>query len=141
MVGIVAMGKAGLGSFPKPRYGRTHGKEKRQLVQDEICAEIEEDCCSKMVNMSKQWAWTRWEHAEPRKFTWAVLWRAEHLCTKFLIQSVYDVIIKPSQRRGTLEHILSYCSKALGDGRYRWCHDQILKQQDPDCPEAVNHLH
>ncbi len=30
-------------------------------------------------------------------------------------------------RRGTLEHILSCCPKALGEGRYRWRHDQVLK--------------
>ncbi|KAK0150616.1 hypothetical protein N1851_008285 [Merluccius polli] len=29
------------------------------------------------------------------------------------------------QRRGTLEHILSCCLKALGEGRYRWHHDQV----------------
>lgn len=29
--------------------------------------------------------------------------------------------------RGTLEHILSSCSKALGEGRYHWCHDQVMK--------------
>ncbi|RXN21104.1 reverse transcriptase [Labeo rohita] len=29
--------------------------------------------------------------------------------------------------RGSLEHILSCCPKALGEGRYRWRHDQVLK--------------
>lgn len=29
--------------------------------------------------------------------------------------------------RGSLEHILSSCPKALADGRYRWQHDQVLK--------------
>ncbi len=31
------------------------------------------------------------------------------------------------QKSGTLEHILSACPKALGEGRYRWCHDQVLR--------------
>lgn len=43
LVGNVAVGRAGLGSFPKPRYDKTRGREKRQLVQDEIRAEVEED--------------------------------------------------------------------------------------------------
>ena len=30
-------------------------------------------------------------------------------------------------RKGSLQHILSSCPKALGDGRYRWRHDQVLK--------------
>ncbi|XP_061896833.1 uncharacterized protein LOC133645919 [Entelurus aequoreus] len=143
LLGTVARGRAGLGSFPKPRWDRARGKEKRQLVQEEIRAEVEEERCCRMVSMSKQGAWTRWEHAEPRKLTWAELWRAEPLRTKFLIQSVYDVLPCPAnlhiwgladtpecklcQRRGTLEHILSCCPKALGEGRYRWRHDQVLK--------------
>ena len=45
--------------------------------------------------------WTRWENTIERKVTWA--------------------------GRGTLEHILSCCPKALGEGRYRWRHDQVLK--------------
>ena len=155
LVGTVAMGRAGLGSFPKPRYDRARGKEKRQLVQDEIRAEVEEERCSKMVGMSKQGAWSRWEHADPRKITWAELWRAEPLRTKFLIQSVYDVLPSPAnlhtwgladtpdcklcQRRGTMEHILSCCPKALGEGRYRWRHDQVLKSlADSICTAIQN---
>ena len=30
-------------------------------------------------------------------------------------------------RKGSLQYILSSCPKALGDGRYRWRHDQALK--------------
>ena len=30
-------------------------------------------------------------------------------------------------RKGSLQHILSSCPKSLGDGRYRWRHDQALK--------------
>lgn len=155
LVGTVAMGRAGLRSSPKPRYDKARGKEKRQLVQDEIRAEVEEERFSKMACMSKQGAWTRWEHAEPRKLTWAELWRAEPLRTKFLIQSVYDVLPSPANlhtwgladtpecklclRRGTLEHILSCCPKALGEGRYRWRHDQVLKSlADSICTAILN---
>lgn len=93
--------------------------------------------------MCKQGAWTRWEHAEPYKFTWSELRRAEPFHITFPIQSVYDVFPSPAnlhcwgmantptcqlcQKRGTLEHILSACPKALGEGRYRWRHDQVLR--------------
>ena len=30
-------------------------------------------------------------------------------------------------RKGSLQHTLRSCPKALGDGRYRWRHDQALK--------------
>ncbi len=75
--------------------------------------------------------------------TWAELWKAEPQQIKFLIQAVYDVLPSPSNlhiwskvespacplcfRRGTLEHILSCCTKALGEGWYRWRHYQVLK--------------
>ena len=36
-------------------------------------------------------------------------------------------------KTGSLKHILSSCQTALADGRYRWRHDQILK----DIAEAV----
>lgn len=81
--------------------------------------------------------------AVERKVTWSELWKAEPHRIKFLIQAVYDVLLSPSnlfiwgkvetpacplcQRRGTLEHILSCCPKALGKGRYRWRHDQVQK--------------
>ena len=31
-------------------------------------------------------------------------------------------------KAGNLEHILSSCSKALADGRYRWRHDTVLRE-------------
>ncbi len=55
--------------------------------------------------------------------------------------------------RGSLEHLLSSCPKALADGRYRWRHDQVLKancwelrlshqhQQVPSCFKEGNLLH
>lgn len=62
---------------------------------------------------------------------------------KFLIQGVYDILPSPANlfvwckvetpacplcsKTGTLEHILSSCSWALGDGHYRWRHNQVLK--------------
>ncbi|XP_029943214.1 uncharacterized protein LOC115385372 [Salarias fasciatus] len=143
LVGNTAVGRVGLGSFPKPCYGKARGREKRHMVQEEIRAEVEEDRWVKMVAMYQQGAWTRWDHAEQRKTTWPELWRLEPQHIKFLIQSVYDVLPSPTnlqrwglantaacqlcQRRATLEHILSCCPKALGEGRYRWHHDQVLR--------------
>ncbi|TWW79887.1 hypothetical protein D4764_10G0009170 [Takifugu flavidus] len=138
--GNMAVGRAGLGSFPIPRYDKARGREKRSMVQDEIRAEVEEDRRVKMVAMYQQGAWTRWEHVEQRKLTWLELWRLKPQHIKFLIQSVYDVLPSPTnlqrwglaatvacqlcKKRATLEHILSCCPKALEDGRYRWHHGQ-----------------
>lgn len=89
----------------------------------------------------QQGAWTNWEHASTRKITWTELWKSEPARLKFLIQSVYDVIpchptcIAAAEQkhqhiggtRGSLQHILNCCPEALGEGRYRWRHDQVLK--------------
>nr|BAC82598.1 reverse transcriptase [Takifugu rubripes] len=154
LVGNTAGGRAGLGSFPIPRYDKARGREKRSMVQDEIRAEVEEDRRFKMVAMYQQGAWTRWEHAEQRKLTWPELWRLKPQHIKFLIQSVYDVLPSPTnlqrwglaataacqlcKKRATHEHILSCCPKASGDGRYRWCHDQVLRTLADTVSAAIN---
>ena len=55
----VATGQAGLGSNLKPCYSRARGKERRKLIQEEVCTEVEEACFSRSVGMSKQGAWTK----------------------------------------------------------------------------------
>lgn len=135
LVGVVTRGRAGLGSFPTPQMNTIRGKERRRLVQEEVRAAVEETRTCKAVGMKQQGPWTRWENAVERKVTWAELWKAEPHRIKFLIQAVYDVLPSPSNlhtrgkaespacplcsKRGTLEHILSCCTKALGEGRYR----------------------
>ena len=100
-------------------------------------------CAIQMVEMWQQGAWTRWEQAVDCKISWSDLWQAEPHRIKFLIASVYDVLPSPSNifcwgkvdtpscplclRRGTQEHILSCCLKALREGCYTWHHDQVLK--------------
>ncbi len=63
LVGNVAVGRADLGSFSKPRYDKARGRKQRQLVQNEVQAEVEEDRLTKMVGMRQNGAWTRWENA------------------------------------------------------------------------------
>jgi len=84
-----------------------------------------------------------------------LLWRADPHRIKFLVQTVYDVLSSPSnlhcwglaespacplcqKNKGTLEHILSCCPKALGEGRYRRRHDQVLKTIAESISSAVS---
>nr|XP_057943465.1 uncharacterized protein LOC131138512 [Doryrhamphus excisus] len=143
LVGSVAVGRAGLGSHTRPRYDKAQGRERRQMVQGEIRAEVEEERRTRTVAMRQQGAWTNWDQASARKITWSELWKSEPARLKFLIQAVYDVLPSPSNLHcwglaetpacplcsawGSLEHILSCCPKALGEGRYTWRHDQVLK--------------
>ena len=75
--------------------------------------------------------------------TWSEIRQAEPQRIKFMVQSVHNVLPSPANlhlwgmvdspacalcsKKGSLEHILSCCPKALGEGRYRWRHDQVLK--------------
>ncbi len=96
LVGAVAAGRSGLGSIPRPQYKKARGKERHQMVQEEICAGVEENRASRMVGMRQQGAWTRWEQAMDRNISWPDLWKAEPHRIKFLIQSVYDVLPSPT---------------------------------------------
>ena len=69
LLGTVAIGKAGLGFFPRPMISKTKGKEKRKLVQEEVRTGAEEAHYRKMVSLSQQGAWTKWEGVEKKKIT------------------------------------------------------------------------
>ncbi|XP_036071215.1 uncharacterized protein LOC112142521 [Oryzias melastigma] len=155
LVGAVTHGRAGLGYAPACHRKEAQRKDKRSLIQKELRAIIEEERASRVVGMPQQGAWTRWEHSAERKVSWAELWKSEPHRIRFLIQAVYDVLPSPSNlfcwgkaespacnlclKRGTLEHILSCCSKALAEGRYRWRHDQVLKAIANTISSGINH--
>ncbi|RXN32649.1 reverse transcriptase [Labeo rohita] len=108
ILGSVTQGRAGLGSLTATRYDLASGRERQRLVQEEVRASVEEERTSRAVAMRQQGAWMN----PSNLYTWGrVETPACPLCSK----------------PGTLEHILSSCSKALGEGRYWWRHDQVLK--------------
>ena len=41
-------------------------------------------------------------------------------------------------RKGTGSHIISVCSRALGDERYSWRHDQVLSKVDDTVDAAIS---
>ena len=123
IVGNVAVGRAGLGQYHRPQYGKASDKEKRKMVQDEIRKEEEEFRKIKAVTMSHQGAWTKWEGIEEKKISWTELWKADYTRIQFLIKSVYNVLPSPANLHlwnlgespdcqlchgiGTLEHVPS----------------------------------
>lgn len=76
--------------------GLTRGKERRQLVKNEVRVAVEEERSSRAVGMRQQGARTRWEQVVERKITLTDLWWAEPHRIKFLFQAVYDVLSSPS---------------------------------------------
>lgn len=139
----MATGRAGLGYFPKTQVSQARGKERHQLLQEEVRAGVEEERVSRAVGLRQQGAWTRWESTLQRKVTWSNIMQADFHRVRFLVQAVYDALPSPANLhvwgksetpscplcsgRGSLEHLLSSCPKSLADGRYRWRHDQVLK--------------
>ena len=53
LVGTVARGRAGLGTIASPRFDKARGKERRQLVQNEVRAVVEEERSSRAVGMRR----------------------------------------------------------------------------------------
>lgn len=94
--------------------------------------------------MKKHGSWMRWESARDRAFTWLDVWSVGRHQVKFLLCSVDDVLLTPSnvhtwglaespnctlcRRPANLEHVLSSCCSSLADGKFRWQHNQIMAQ-------------
>ena len=142
LVGTTTVGRQGLGLNPRNRWSMASKPERRQLVQDEIRQQAEEERQVKAASMRKQGSWLNWENIKPKKITWDALWKMEPNRTKFLLKAVYDLLPSPSNlclwklspdpnctlctKPASLKHILSGCSVSLQQGRYRWRHDQTL---------------
>ncbi|XP_021365777.1 uncharacterized protein LOC110458420 [Mizuhopecten yessoensis] len=143
IVGATCSDRQGLGTTHFQTWEGSDDKEKRSLVQGEIRREEEGTRKARAVEMGSQGAWTKWKLPE-RKLTWTDLWRYEPLRIQFLLRSVYNTLPSPAnlhlwglveepkcqlcQERGTMGHILSACKTALTQGRYRWRHDQVLRE-------------
>ena len=95
-----------------------------------------------MTSFPSQGANLRWEVPQ-RQIKHNDIIRSSEDRLKFLVKSVYDVLPTPANKNkwfkkeekcllcgkeGTLAHILSGCSVALSQGRYKWRHDKVLKE-------------
>lgn len=112
-----------------------------KLIQEEVSTEVEEVRLSRMVDMAKkgpvQGGSRRIAEGSPGQNFGG--WSHIARLFLFLVQSVYDDLPCPSnlftwgladtpacqlcQKRGSLEHVLSCCPKALEEGQYHWRHD------------------
>jgi hypothetical protein len=142
IVGNTNTGRAGLGNTKFRQWQKSKGKERRDMVLNEVRKVEENTRRTKAVELGQQGAWTRWTVPE-RRLTWADIWKMEPLRIKFLIRAVYDTLPTPTNLTrwgltedttcklcggsGTLSHILSGCKTALSQGRYRWRHDKVLQ--------------
>lgn len=102
------------------RYDNMQGKDRRLLILEEVRAGVEEKRASQMVGMRQQGAWV------PKSLDLGSLRHAAESIQP-LHQRWRHQLAPSAQCRETLEHILSCCPIALGEGRYRWRHNQFLK--------------
>ncbi|XP_052238637.1 uncharacterized protein LOC127849934 [Dreissena polymorpha] len=143
IVGVTAVGSEGIGARKVVLWSRSDQKERRAMIQSAVRTAEENARQARAVEMGAQGAWATWETAD-RKLTWGDIWKYEPFRCSFLLRSVYDLLPSPANlcrwgltedpkyslydRVGTLKHVLSSCTTALTQGKYRWRHDLVLRE-------------
>ena len=143
IVGVTAVARQGIGATNTVLWSQLGQKERRALFQSEVRRAEEHARQARAVEMGAQGAWTTWNTTD-RKLTWGEIWKYEPLRFSFLLRSVHDLLPLSANlcrwgltadpqcslcdKPGTLEHVLSSCSTALTQGRYRWRHDSVLRK-------------
>ena len=142
LTGVPNKGKEGLGMRRRKYFSTSSCKDKRDMIVKSVREREEERRFVKMTGFACQGANLRWEVPQ-RRLNHNDIIRSSDEKLKFLIKSVYDVLPTPANKskwfkteekcllcgkEGTLAHILSGCSVALSQGRYKWRHDRVLKE-------------
>ncbi|GFN94353.1 reverse transcriptase [Plakobranchus ocellatus] len=125
-------------------WSKTEGKEKRDMIINEIRNKEDSARVLKAVQQPQQGQWTNWDSAIKRSLTWNDIWHMAPLRISFLIRSVYDLLPSNAnlvqwgkkdnptcplcQGRQTTEHVLSSCKEALSQGRYSWRHNRVFQE-------------
>ena len=142
LVGIPNKGKEGLGMRKRQYYSTASKKTRRDMIVKTVREKEEESRIVKMTDFPSQGANLRWTVPQ-RQIKHNDIIRASDDQLRFLVKSVYDILPTPANKNrwykteercllcggeGTLTHILSGCKVALGQGRYKWRHDKVLKE-------------
>ena len=142
LVGVPNKGKEGLGMRKRQYYSTASKKTQRDMIVKTVREKEEESRIVKMTNFPSQGANLRWTVPQ-RQIKHNDIIRASDDQLRFLVKSVYDILPTPANKNrwykteercllcggeGTLTHILSGCKVALGQGRYKWRHDKVLKE-------------
>ena len=135
----------GFGEWAKP-WERMSDKEKNDAIIGRVKENIEKDTRSQYGLLEMQSIWATWRGAViAMDLSWNNMFQVGDSLLGFALRVVYGTVITPSFKskwdaeedgncklcsveRGTIQHILSGCSKALEQKRYTWRHDKVLKQ-------------
>ncbi|GFO13637.1 polyprotein [Plakobranchus ocellatus] len=157
VIGQTQTDRRGLGSTTAKWWSKTQGKEKRDMIIDEIRNKEDSIRVQKAVQQPQQGQWTQWDTALQRSLTWNDIWHMAPLRISFLIRSVYDLLpskanlvrwgkkdVSPCplcQGRQTTEHVMSLCKVALSQGRYTWRHNRVLQKLASVISTAKGEIH
>ena len=143
VIGLTQTGRQGLGVNEKKWWSQANGKDRCDMVIQEVRNKDDNKRLIKGVQQSQQDQWTSWEEALPRSITWNDIWQMTPLKLSFLIHSTYDQVPSKNnlvkwkkesdptcplcnEKPQTLEHVLNSCKTALANGRYTWRHNSVL---------------
>ena len=144
VVGRVAQGRMGV-EFAGGKDGKPmEEREFRKQYADVLAEQTQEEYFKKAVQQALQGSWTRWKEYNQRSLTWRSLVYGDVKLYRWCVGATFGTLASPSNlKRWGLElsaactlcgkdpcsipHILSGCSVALGHGRYRYRHDNVLR--------------
>lgn len=145
VIGVVCQGRLGLGHYSTKMWSKTNAKGKRELVVQRVRKTAEEERCVKAIGLAAQGQWMQWDKAMDRQLSWKELWGTDQGKLSFLLRAMADLLPTPNNLKiwgkeedsscvqcgkplCSLNHILTECPKAWGEGRYRWRHDKVLTE-------------
>ncbi|GFR61990.1 reverse transcriptase [Elysia marginata] len=145
VIGQTQTDRKGLGSSSVKWWSKTKGKEKRDMIIDEVRQKEDFKRIQKTVQQPQQGQWMNWDSGIERSLIWKDIWQMAPLRISSLIRSVYDLLPSNANlvrwgkkddstcplchsRRQTTEHVLSSCKVALPQGRYTWRHNKVLQE-------------
>ena len=143
-VGNVAQGRMGLEFAGGEEGSRRKILSKRQELVKKVVAESEEEYLTRAVQLGVQGRWTAWKDLNQRVISWRSLVYGTPRLIRFCIGATFDTLASPAnlkrwgletsdecylchKQKCTVKHVLSGCQVALGQGRYRYRHDSVLR--------------
>ena len=144
VIGLTQTDRKGLGWNSTKLWSKAEGKDRRDMVINEVKSIEEESRFQKAAQQPLQGQWTNWEETYQRSLSWNDIWHMAPLRISYLIRSTYDLLPSNAnltrwgkrddptcplcQGRQTTEHVLSSCKVALAQGRYTWRHNKVLQE-------------
>ncbi|KAK3758461.1 hypothetical protein RRG08_058731 [Elysia crispata] len=104
VIGQTQTDRKGLGSSTTKWWSKAEGKEKRDMVINEMRLNEDSRRVQKAVQQPQQGQWTNWDNALRKSLTWNEIWHMAPLRISFLIRSVYDLLPSHGMRSGTWRH-------------------------------------